>query len=530
MSLDLITDISAITVGKALSSLRDGLYAVPEFQRDYTWNEEDVVDLLNSIFNNIPIGSIQIWETEEEIPVRRKFSEQMNYGIYNYYILDGQQRLTTLYHVAFGGDDLTVDFNSIMVDTTSIIGHSTERAITSKEYKELDSKAQSRYKPLSHIMYALDNDCAFRRKMKELFPNESERDIVRELRYKFITTKFGLISTRTNNLEHAKKIFYQVNVGGRRLTLLDNASAMLFTKIEDGYFNFYDESKEVIKRSGMKGLSETDILKSATIALFNEFNEAGIVQSLERHAVRIIDNWESISKAILSAADYISREYNTNNVTDLAVKHIFYLHVLLYYKDPKLSEDSWKLKEMRKYTIHTMLTGRYSERVTSMVREDIEWVISLHDDNEKFTRVLPDYEDYLYITREDIIESSSKKLVLLIMKMSWKITIDGRPVSVSTKRGIELHHIFPKAQYLEKYPELTESTFNILLLDASNNSKIGDSHPSEYMRKYNPPQEYYEENMLPKESLLNDNINKFIKERKKYVYSRIEELYNYKED
>lgn len=55
-----------------------------EYQRDYVWNDEDKIKLLDSIFNNIDIGKFVL--------IRRNYSENGK----SYEILDGKQRLSTL--------------------------------------------------------------------------------------------------------------------------------------------------------------------------------------------------------------------------------------------------------------------------------------------------------------------------------------------------------------------------------------------------------------------------------------------------
>src|SRR5258706_10812683 len=86
---DLITDVSR------------GEIKIPKFQRKFVWDDEQALDLLDSIANNYPVGSLLLWKTHT------KLSEERNIGNFKLpeardlvptqYVLDGQQRLTVIY-------------------------------------------------------------------------------------------------------------------------------------------------------------------------------------------------------------------------------------------------------------------------------------------------------------------------------------------------------------------------------------------------------------------------------------------------
>ncbi|WP_083500578.1 DUF262 domain-containing protein [Thermococcus celericrescens] len=80
---------------------RDNYY-LPSFQRDYVWDEDDVKSLIDSIIRGYPIGAIILWKpSDKEFIKGDPFSIPLidtdgdNGGDY-YYVIDGQQRLTSL--------------------------------------------------------------------------------------------------------------------------------------------------------------------------------------------------------------------------------------------------------------------------------------------------------------------------------------------------------------------------------------------------------------------------------------------------
>ena len=89
---------------------------LPHIQRPFVWEEEQMLRLFDSLMRNYPIQTLLFWRTKDEIKAR-KFMEQIAWdvdlsdfyeenmsqeGIEKVFVLDGQQRLQTLYAVFFG--------------------------------------------------------------------------------------------------------------------------------------------------------------------------------------------------------------------------------------------------------------------------------------------------------------------------------------------------------------------------------------------------------------------------------------------
>ena len=82
-----------------LSQIDSGSMLLPEFQRGYVWNRDQVRGLLRSLYLGYPVGGLLVWETETSPEdVRGTDIAVGNRTL----LLDGQQRLTTLYGVVRG--------------------------------------------------------------------------------------------------------------------------------------------------------------------------------------------------------------------------------------------------------------------------------------------------------------------------------------------------------------------------------------------------------------------------------------------
>lgn len=69
----------------------------PQFQRNFVWKEEQAIDLLDSISNNYPTGSLLFWKTNTKLATERNIGDfklpETDDMSPTSYVLDGQQRI-----------------------------------------------------------------------------------------------------------------------------------------------------------------------------------------------------------------------------------------------------------------------------------------------------------------------------------------------------------------------------------------------------------------------------------------------------
>lgn len=69
---------------------------LPEFQREYVWLLEQSKQLMISLYNGYPIGAFLFWKTDNPPEIKNYAIDKSKIGTKTV-LLDGQQRLTTLY-------------------------------------------------------------------------------------------------------------------------------------------------------------------------------------------------------------------------------------------------------------------------------------------------------------------------------------------------------------------------------------------------------------------------------------------------
>jgi hypothetical protein len=99
-------DTNPIGLRHLLSLIHEGELALPDFQRDFVWDPKETEELLESISRSFPAGSLLFmpWRDEVFSPRAIQGAPTLN-GAPNRLILDGQQRLSSLYQACYGAGE-----------------------------------------------------------------------------------------------------------------------------------------------------------------------------------------------------------------------------------------------------------------------------------------------------------------------------------------------------------------------------------------------------------------------------------------
>lgn len=91
-------------VEQHIRNVAEGRYGLPEFQRTFVWDDDRVKGLWDSLFKGFPVGQVMLWTPDEaDFPMRSFGRDQQEVaGSNRIAVIDGQQRLTSLYLVLTG--------------------------------------------------------------------------------------------------------------------------------------------------------------------------------------------------------------------------------------------------------------------------------------------------------------------------------------------------------------------------------------------------------------------------------------------
>jgi hypothetical protein len=113
---------AAIKIDRIVERIKEGDIKIPAFQRGFVWDQEQIIELLDSIYSNYPIGSILLWSSHERLKSSRNIAglklpdREPAYPVN--YVLDGQQRLSSIFAVFCGQREYEPERDGYMSDPT----------------------------------------------------------------------------------------------------------------------------------------------------------------------------------------------------------------------------------------------------------------------------------------------------------------------------------------------------------------------------------------------------------------------------
>ena len=90
---------------------------LPEIQRDFVWGKNNVLLLFDSLYRGLPIGSMLVWKAKTVVPTRKSLMDLKIIDSLYGYLLDGQQRLTSIQRVRDNDENYPLLFSLLPTNT-----------------------------------------------------------------------------------------------------------------------------------------------------------------------------------------------------------------------------------------------------------------------------------------------------------------------------------------------------------------------------------------------------------------------------
>jgi len=142
--MSLFEDTNPKGLKDLLAEINSRTMVLPDFQRDFVWEPSATQELIVSIASDYPAGSILRVRDEKRVFAAREFegAPRLNDYKHTFLVLDGQQRLTSLYQAFFG-----VGEHRYFLDLKKLIdGADFEEAISFERAKTKRAKALEDFK------------------------------------------------------------------------------------------------------------------------------------------------------------------------------------------------------------------------------------------------------------------------------------------------------------------------------------------------------------------------------------------------
>lgn len=471
-----------------INEIQKGIIKIPKFQREFVWSIDKTAKLLDSILKGYPIGTFILWQTDERINDIKNVGNlnipQTPDGTKVQYVLDGQQRITSLFAAYLGakiqktGEKKITDYTNIVVNLDKDINENDEQVITAEP-------SGDKFISLSDV---LDFSFSKAKALSDKF-SEDELELIDNYSTAFKTYEFSTVVLRKEDIDSAIEVFTRINTGGQTLTLFEIMSAKTYD--EEQKFDMQVKWERFIDElQGIKyeGISSTVVLSVLSLVL-SRTKECKRKTILALSKQVIIDNWDAAISALKDSIDYFRTTYR------IPVSQILPYDSLLvpfgyffYHKQDKPDADQRRYLE--EFFWRMSLSFRYSSSTESSLAQDIKRIDKILEGER------PDYADIkfdlgspqtLIDTNFSAGNSYCKAILCLLayqepkdFQDNGRVILDNSWLKVASSKNY--HHFFPKAYLKNKTHLNSNSLVNITFVsDHLNKRKIGAKSPSTYI-------------------------------------------------
>ena len=476
------------TIKNLIKEFDRGVFAVPEIQREFVWNAKKACTFADSIYRNYPIGIAMIWDTDRKNHnlLRRKlhvlppYDYKKNKDIY--FIIDGQQRLSVLYHL-FKGDKI-VNYNGIEVDFSRIYYSLWQEDDVIFEYIK-------RPDPEWHVRLTDILDPRWRYRMAGMPKYKMSR--IRQCRERILNYNFHMIFVRTNNIEEVRETFIRINAQGTPISAADRA----FTRATSFNLRHLINEARYGLEYGFNAVPRETLLM--TIALANGAKEVGekaidatvkAIEKDDRARKHFNKTWRHLREAIGKAVDYIYNNLGVLNYGFLPSTNMITTLALFFFYNNNSQPNSRQKTQLRKWFWSTAVGQRYAGAgFRRNILNDAEFFKRLGR-NRKGLFIIQDKIPVYMLKHTDYSKRSGISdayfCLLGLNRPRYLEEGDNIPLQVYSTRANrnDKHHIFPRD--LLKRNGFAKRDYNsignICFIVAKENQSIGSKRPAIYLK------------------------------------------------
>lgn len=473
-------------INTILSQIDLGSYAMPVFQRGYVWNRDQVRKLMNSLYKGYPIGELLVWNTATDPGISRG-DGPLTPGNVNL-ILDGQQRMTSLYGVIRGEPPKFFDGNS-----NSFTGlYFNVEDETFEFYMAAKMKNDPAWISVTELMKA-GASVFLQNKMLEDPTNVAfwlghMASLNRLDGIKSLDIHIQTVSGSDKTIDVVVEIFNNVNSGGTKLSKGDLALA----KICGEWPQARDEMKKILAKYRAAGydFSMEWLLRCITVYLTGQPYFNALSQIASDDVQKALPKTDQM---IGTCLDHIGTRLGLDHARVLG--GVFAIVTMIGY----LRYNNWKLSgsvewdKLLYWYVHSFLWGRYAGSTESALAQDLN-TINRGEGIDGLIRQLKQSRGDLAIRPEDFWGWSTGArfypLLYLLTRTNhardWGTNLELSNNLLGKNSTLDVHHIFPKDLLYKagKSKAIVNSLANYAFLIKETNIAISNRSPEEYIPEY----------------------------------------------
>lgn len=237
------------TLTSLLQYIKQGSIQVPHFQRGFVWNRDNVKKLFDSINKGYPVGTVFLWKPED----KSEGVKESKLGAYTipsnnqqeYFVLDGYQRLSTLFNCLINQETTDLPFDSTEWNKYFNLYYDADV----DEFLYINKKPEYYQFPLQVMMVASDFRKYSREHLEKECNDEKELDRIQNNADGFCSRLLDYSITCTEiesaDINQAADIFSRINKEGTKVSIDWMIHALSYDKASG--FNLADTTDELLE-------------------------------------------------------------------------------------------------------------------------------------------------------------------------------------------------------------------------------------------------------------------------------------------
>lgn len=512
-----------------LDELLNKNYQIPTFQRDVVWEKENVKKLWDSIYKFYPLGSILVWKTGLKLQNHRQVGGHIiadpNFSRTEYqYILDGQQRTTSLLTSLYGGSiEGRPGFDpTLYVDLTILSDSETDDESYRSRFlfwEEIDDRngelrqnigKNKRFKERL-IVKLIDIKNNFGTVERQLVENSNydyknyDNHVRKELRrLKEILDNYRISFIEIKGIQVAEvcQIFERINQAGKALNIFDIVVAKTFCPETDNAEGFY--LREIINdfrntnQSKFLEIDDLHYLQTLAVLINRNITNSGVRNITDRYlneikTEQITEIWDEAKTAILKTFDFFENHLHIKTPYLIPFRYFYFTLANYFYKN-----DNPNYSFLKQYFWYNSFHNDDLLSNTTHLFQHIDFL-----DKEKKKEP---YEFGRFLIDKDKLRSASysskgrwSRAILSLFAnhqpKDWEhcdreVLVQNFFFSLDKPN---LHHIFPtNSDYVLNHKHKnnidSNSLMNISYITQLTNLDITNRSPLEYIKDYDKPE------------------------------------------
>jgi len=490
---------------------------IPALQRGKVWTTDNLVDLLESINSDFPIGNIFIWDDKS-----KRLNDAIDFGLEDEksWILDGQQRISALASLIYPERRIQtpkIKTSNIFFNPLAANNGNYFVIKTAKEQKEHNlsenliciedfTDEKGNFYSKDYWQFKLGNTKKTNKNIVDITLR-----FIEKLKSKTVN-KIVIVTTKEEEYKQVAKLFVAINKSGKLLTTNQIAMANVMGNMRDIETRLNAALENLSgKTNGFYGNSpfttaQKEKHKQWILGLFSAFLFKGQAYHTTQNPVLIKANnlknvraeFTKTRDAIIMSVDKL-KELGINNSSVLP--HDSFIAVLSYllytFRDKPKSEQAHEA--IRRFVYVGILSQHFAHSNAEACVKIIANSDSIEEaanniidnyilkNNSKVENILPLTPEKIRLTKRShrLAKAISAVTLALHTYKDWRTNEDLNNKAGSTTNRVEEHHIFPLKhlkQIETSHINSKDSLANIAFVTGlTNNSVINDNLPKDYL-------------------------------------------------